>query len=227
MFFELQEKSEYRGPHDLAPGVWGDCWLIRAAGTDGRSNKYIVAASAGGAMDSAFCSWDYYDRSITAYHCQPPSLPTSPGGFNTGSTSLEQGAASSPRNQHGQGSFKKWFERSSTFNLTRFSGNIGTKKTFQRSISMDNADLNRGASADVENRVREVPLWWYRPCGALLASAASGLRTVSLYDIRDGDVVMRWDTKKSVAAMSYCSPLQWRTKGGLFQSSADIHCFLL
>ncbi|KAL5990505.1 hypothetical protein ACLOJK_011407 [Asimina triloba] len=55
--------------------------------------------------------------------------------------------------------------------------------------------------------------WWYKPCGPLLVSTATCQKTVSIYDIRDGDLVMRWDVPKPVLTMDYSSPLQWRNKG--------------
>ena len=47
--------------------MWGDCWLIRAVGSDGRSGKYVVAASAGCTLDSGFYSWDFYNKEIMAF----------------------------------------------------------------------------------------------------------------------------------------------------------------
>lgn len=53
--------------------LWGDCWLIRAPGSDGCSGRYIVAASAGGTLDSGFCSWDFYTKDIKAFHVEDSS----------------------------------------------------------------------------------------------------------------------------------------------------------
>lgn len=186
--------------------------MIGVTGMDGCASKYIVAASAGGARNAAFCSWDYYEQSIVAYHCQPPSLVVSPEAPTAHSSVGEQARVSSPKDQRCAGSnlgFKKWLDRSSSFSL-RSGGTAATTKTLKRSSSLNNSIVTRIAIAKAESKV---PLWWYRPCGALIASAASGLRTVSLYDIRDGDLVMQWDTKKSIAAMKSSSPLQWRTRG--------------
>lgn len=65
-----EEKAEYKSPYGLTPNMWGDCWLIRAAGSDGRSGKYVVAASAGCTLDSGFCSWDFYNKEIMAFHTE-------------------------------------------------------------------------------------------------------------------------------------------------------------
>lgn len=213
----MQEKIEYKAPTSVASSVWGDCWMIGVTGMDGCASKYIVAASAGGARNAAFCSWDYYEQSIAAYHCQPPSLLVSPEAPTARSSVSEQARVSSPKDQRCPGSnlgFKKWLDRSSSFSL-RSGATAATTKTLKRSSSLNNSIVTRSAIAKAESKVADLPLWWYRPCGALIASAASGLRTVSLYDIRDGDLVMQWDTKKSIAAMKYSSPLQWRTRGEL------------
>ncbi|KAH7294272.1 hypothetical protein KP509_28G063300 [Ceratopteris richardii] len=62
----MEEKALYRYPEELPTVSWGDCWLIRAAGSDGRASKYVVAA-ASNASDSGFCSWDFHSRVLTAY----------------------------------------------------------------------------------------------------------------------------------------------------------------
>jgi WD40 repeat protein len=36
---------------------------------------------------------------------------------------------------------------------------------------------------------------------------------VTAYDIRDGDVVMKWEVSNPVIGMEYSSPLQWRSRG--------------
>ncbi|KAK9146350.1 hypothetical protein Sjap_006253 [Stephania japonica] len=55
--------------------------------------------------------------------------------------------------------------------------------------------------------------WWYKPCGPLLVSAASAQNAVNLYDIRDGEHVMKWEAQKAVTMMDYSSPLHWRNRG--------------
>lgn len=82
-------------------------------------------------------------------------------------------------------------------------------------------DINSGASFTTSSLGRsdsefaDTPLWWYRPSSPLVAAAGTSLKTVSLYDVRDGDLVMRWDLSKSVACMDFCSPIQWRNKSRL------------
>ncbi|KAK6161250.1 hypothetical protein DH2020_004631 [Rehmannia glutinosa] len=46
--------------------------------------------------------------------------------------------------------------------------------------------------------------WWYRPCGPLIVSTASCQRMVQIYDIRDGERVMKWELPKP-ALMSVSS----------------------
>jgi WD40 repeat protein len=57
--------------------------------------------------------------------------------------------------------------------------------------------------------------WWYNPNGPLLASAANAKKRVALYDIRDGEVVMEWDTNTDIASLENCYPVQWRDRGKL------------
>lgn len=55
--------------------------------------------------------------------------------------------------------------------------------------------------------------WWYRPCGPLIISSASCQSGVRVFDIRDGEQIMKWETQKPVVAMDYSSPVQWRSRG--------------
>ncbi|XP_061994274.1 KIN14B-interacting protein At4g14310 [Rosa rugosa] len=59
----------------------------------------------------------------------------------------------------------------------------------------------------------ETQQWWYRPCGPLIVSSATCQRVVRIYDIRDGEQVMKWDVPKPVLTMDNSSPLQWRNRG--------------
>lgn len=52
--------------------------------------------------------------------------------------------------------------------------------------------------------------WWYKPSEHLIASTASCQTVVSIYDIRDGDLVVNWELRKPVETMDCSSPLQWR-----------------
>ncbi|CAM0942916.1 unnamed protein product [Alopecurus aequalis] len=156
-------KSEYKPPSVVSHNTWGDCWLIRAPGVDGCSGRYVVAASAGNALEPGFCSWDYYSREVKAFHVEeetshPTSVPVS-------------------RNVLGP------------------LPSIGSSRS-------------SSAISTVER-----PQWWYRPCGPLLLSTASKQKMVTAYDIRDGDVVMKWEVSSPVLGMEYSSPLQWRSKG--------------
>ncbi|KAG9149450.1 hypothetical protein Leryth_003401 [Lithospermum erythrorhizon] len=63
--------------------------------------------------------------------------------------------------------------------------------------------------------------WFYRPCGPLIVSTASCQRSVKVYDIRDGEHVMRWELQKPVATMEYSSPLQWRNKGKVVVAESE------
>ncbi|KAL2508769.1 Transducin/WD40 repeat-like superfamily protein [Forsythia ovata] len=63
--------------------------------------------------------------------------------------------------------------------------------------------------------------WWYKPCGPLIVSTGSCQRMVQIYDIRDGDQVMKWELQKPVLSMEYASPLHWRTRGKVVIAEAE------
>ncbi|KAL1561712.1 KIN14B-interacting protein-like protein [Salvia divinorum] len=63
--------------------------------------------------------------------------------------------------------------------------------------------------------------WWYKPCGPLIMSGCSYQRMVQLYDIRDGEQVMKWELHRPLSAMDYSSPLQWRTRGKVAVAESD------
>lgn len=71
-----QEKAVYKPPSGISTNLWRDCWIVRAPGADGCSGRYIVAASAGNAMDSGFCSWDYYTKDVQAFHINTEETTT-------------------------------------------------------------------------------------------------------------------------------------------------------
>ncbi|XAR57448.1 hypothetical protein NMG60_11025600 [Bertholletia excelsa] len=63
--------------------------------------------------------------------------------------------------------------------------------------------------------------WWYKPCGPLIVSTASCQRAVRIYDIRDGESVMKWEVQRPVLAMDHSSPLQWRNRGKVVVTEAE------
>ncbi|KAK0606951.1 hypothetical protein LWI29_006824 [Acer saccharum] len=71
----------------------------------------------------------------------------------------------------------------------------------------------------------ETQQWWYKPCGPLIISAASSQREVNIYDIRDGEQIMKWEVQKPVLTMDYSSPLQWRNRGKVVVAEADAISF--
>ena len=118
-----------------APIPWDDCWLIKAVGSDGYTNKYVVAATSGSALDAGFCSWDFDTRSVTAYY------------------------------------------------------------------------------NDSENKINDAfQTKWYKPCGPLIASGGTFFKTLTLHDIRDGDIITTWSTKRHISSLDFSSPLQWTKK---------------
>ncbi|XP_027364397.1 KIN14B-interacting protein At4g14310 [Abrus precatorius] len=67
----------------------------------------------------------------------------------------------------------------------------------------------------------EAKQWWYRPCGPLIISTACSQRSVKVFDVRDGEQIMKWDVQKPVQAMEYSSPLQWRNRGKVVVAEAE------
>ncbi|KAL5711937.1 hypothetical protein ACHQM5_014158 [Ranunculus cassubicifolius] len=68
---------------------------------------------------------------------------------------------------------------------------------------------------------QESQQWWYKPCGHLIASTASSQKVVTLYDIRDGEQVMKWESQRPVITMDYSSPLHWRNRGKAVMAEAE------
>ncbi|RRT45469.1 hypothetical protein B296_00050894 [Ensete ventricosum] len=154
-------KAEYKPPAGVSNNLWGDCWLIRAPCTDGCTGKYVVAASAGNALESGFCSWDFYTRDVRA--------------FSLGDAATSSVSHSSSR----------------------------------MVLGPSNAGL-RSSSCTTQTVGQQQ--WWYKPCGPLLICTGNGQKLVSAYDIRDGDLVMKWEVNSPVMGMEYSSPLQWRSR---------------
>ncbi|KAH7691093.1 YVTN repeat-like/Quinoprotein amine dehydrogenase protein [Dioscorea alata] len=77
---------------------------------------------------------------------------------------------------------------------------------------VSNVSLQRRSTSCLTSSI-EGRQWWYRPCGPLLLSTASRQNVVSAHDIRDGDLVMKWEVNSPVVGMEYTSPLQWRSRG--------------
>lgn len=165
----LQLKAEYKPPATLFPNIWQDCWIIRAPSADGCSGRYVVAASAGNAVHSGFCSWDFHTKKIHAYH----------------------------------------FEDDSETNHAR------------PALAPLSNNTMRGRPSLSTAMAAENSQWWYRPCGPLMMSGSSCQRMVQLFDIRDGEQVMKWEVQKPLSAMEYVSPLQWRNRGKVAIAESD------
>ncbi|PIA45469.1 hypothetical protein AQUCO_01700772v1 [Aquilegia coerulea] len=162
-------KAEYKPPVLVTPNVLGDCWLIRAADSDGCSGRYVVAASSGSSLDSGFCSWDFYTKEIRAFHAEGESVTSS---------------------------------------LRTVLGPLPNRPVQKRSL------LSTIMSSENQQ-------CWYKPCGHLIASTASSQRVVSVYDIRDGEQVMKWEMQRPVITMDYSSPLHWRNRGKVVIAEAE------
>ncbi|KAI3743078.1 hypothetical protein L1987_60781 [Smallanthus sonchifolius] len=87
----------------------------------------------------------------------------------------------------------------------------GVTNTRTALAPLPNNVLNR--RHDLTNLTPENRQWWYKPCGPLIISTASNQKGVRIYDIRDGDHIMKWDVQSFVLEMENSSPLQWRNRG--------------
>lgn len=126
-----------------------------------------MAASAGNAIDSGFCSWDFYTKDVRAFQIE--------SGPNSSRTVL----GPVPNNMH---------RRTALSNILA-----------------------------PENRQ-----WWYKPCGPLIISTASCQKGVRVFDIRDGEQVLKWEVEKPVLTMDYSCPLQWRNRGKVVIAESEI-----
>lgn len=88
---------------------------------------------------------------------------------------------------------------------------ITTTTTRTALAPLPNNVLNR--RHEMTNLPPENRQWWYKPCGPLMISTASNQRGVRVFDIRDGEDVMKWELGSLVVGMENSSPLQWRNRG--------------
>ncbi|OAY76943.1 KIN14B-interacting protein At4g14310 [Ananas comosus] len=96
--------------------------------------------------------------------------------------------------------------------VTAFHIDLETPDSCPQSLSsVSSSGLSKSASSAMPATERQQ--WWYRPCGPLLLSTATRQKAVSAYDIRDGDLVMKWQVNNPVVGMEFSSPLQWRSRG--------------
>ncbi|GJZ94870.1 hypothetical protein Tco_0667073 [Tanacetum coccineum] len=65
----------------------------------------------------------------------------------------------------------------------------------------------------MESLIQEQHSLHYKPCGPLIVTTASNQKAVKVFDIRDGEHIMKWDVQSNIVAMDNSSPLQWRNKG--------------
>ncbi|XWS39160.1 hypothetical protein CRYUN_Cryun18bG0026400 [Craigia yunnanensis] len=77
-------------------------------------------------------------------------------------------------------------------------------------------------SALCNNLSPETQQWWYKPCGPIVISTASSQKVVKVFDIRDGEEIMKWEVQKPVSTMDYSSPLQWRNRGKVVVAEAEM-----
>ncbi|KAI8566512.1 hypothetical protein RHMOL_Rhmol02G0046400 [Rhododendron molle] len=79
--------------------------------------------------------------------------------------------------------------------------------------------------AEYKPPVEVSPNLW-RDCWIIRAPRADGCsgsyqKVVKVYDISDGEQIMKWEVQKPVLAMNYSSPLQWRNRGKVVAAEAE------
>ncbi|MED6171581.1 hypothetical protein PIB30_042033 [Stylosanthes scabra] len=99
-----------------------------------------------------------------------------------------------------------------TKEITAFQTEVGTATSRTALRPLSNNVVQRRSSA-FGNLLAEAKQWWYKPCGPLIISTTSLQRAVKVFDVRDGEQIMKWDVQRPVLAMEYSSPLQWRNRG--------------
>lgn len=104
--------------------------------------------------------------------------------------------------------------------LRAFQVEIGTatSRTALRPLSNNIVQRRNSVSSSLATETRQ---WWYKPCGPLIISTASSQRAVKVFDVRDGEQIMKWEVQKPVLTMDYSSPLQWRNRGKVLVAEAE------
>ncbi|KAF7837446.1 KIN14B-interacting protein [Senna tora] len=97
-------------------------------------------------------------------------------------------------------------------------GSTATSRTALRPLSNNVVQRRNSASSSLTTETRQ---WWYKPCGPLIISTGSSQRAVKVFDIRDGEQIMKWEVQKPVLTMDYSSPLQWRNRGKVVVAEAE------
>ncbi|MED6123287.1 hypothetical protein PIB30_047700 [Stylosanthes scabra] len=107
-----------------------------------------------------------------------------------------------------------------TKEVTAFQTEVGTATSRTALRPLSNNVVQRRSSA-FGNLLTEAKQWWYKPCGPLIISTTSLQRAVKVFDVRDGEQIMKWDVQRPVLAMEYSSPLQWRNRGKVVVAESE------
>ncbi|KAF8097652.1 hypothetical protein N665_0284s0019 [Sinapis alba] len=91
----------------------------------------------------------------------------------------------------------------------------GSSRVSRTALAPLSNNTSHGRNTLACSLLPEAQQWWYRPCGPLIASTASFQSVVKVFDIRDGEQIMRWEVQNPVSALDHSSPLQWRNRGKL------------
>ncbi|CAN8324461.1 unnamed protein product [Cochlearia groenlandica] len=97
----------------------------------------------------------------------------------------------------------------------------GSSRVSRTALAPLSNNTSHGRNTLACSLIPEAQQWWYIPCGPLIASTASFQNIVKVFDIRDGEQIMRWEVQNPVSALDYSSPLQWRNRGKLVVAEAE------
>ncbi|QHO53204.1 hypothetical protein HN51_022072 [Arachis hypogaea] len=107
-----------------------------------------------------------------------------------------------------------------TKEVQAFQTEVGTASSRTALRPLSNNVVQRRSSA-FGNLAAEAKQCWYKPCGPLIISTTSSQRAVKVFDVRDGEQIMKWDVQRPVLAMEYSSPLQWRNRGKVVVAESE------
>ncbi|KAG2242309.1 hypothetical protein Bca4012_054764 [Brassica carinata] len=97
----------------------------------------------------------------------------------------------------------------------------GSSRVSRTALAPLSNNTSHGRNTLACSLLPEAQQWWYRPCGPLIASTASFQSVVKVFDIRDGEQIMRWEVQNPVSALDHSSPLQWRNRGKLVVAETE------
>lgn len=108
-----------------------------------------------------------------------------------------------------------------TKEVRAFQVEVGTTSISRTALRPLPNNIRRNSSTASGILASEAKQGWYKPCGPLIISTTTSQRAVKVFDVRDGEQIMKWEVQKPVLAMEYSSPLQWRNRGKVVVAEAE------